>query len=156
MSALPACPGCVTWQRPPRATTSAPRRPRPSPSRPRPQSPARPGAVPCALPNTPLRKERPPVHIWGWGQGHPGQPMANGSEFGLVTGAVQAGRTAMGMAGVGPADVTMCQIYDCYTYTVLVTLEDYGFCAKGEGGPFAASGALAPGGSLPVNTGGGH
>lgn len=99
---------------------------------------------------------RPPVHIWGWGQGHPGQPMANGSEFGLVTGAVQAGRTAMGMAGVGPADVTMCQIYDCYTYTVLVTLEDYGFCAKGEGGPFAASGALAPGGSLPVNTGGGQ
>ena len=99
---------------------------------------------------------RPPVHIWGWGQGHPGQPMANGSQFGLVTGAVQAGRAAMGMAGVGPADVTMCQLYDCYTFTVLVTLEDYGFCAKGEGGPFAASGALAPGGSLPVNTGGGQ
>ncbi|HEX5189558.1 MAG TPA: OB-fold domain-containing protein [Streptosporangiaceae bacterium] len=99
---------------------------------------------------------RPPVHVWGWGQGHPGQPMARGSEFGLVTGAVQAGRAAMAMAGVKPADVTMCQIYDCYTYTVLVTLEDYGFCAKGEGGPFAASGALAPGGSLPVNTGGGQ
>jgi len=82
--------------------------------------------------------------------------MAKGSEFGLVTGAGQAGRAAMAMAGVGPADVTMCQIYDCYTYTVLVTLEDYGFCAKGEGGPFAASGALAPGGSLPVNTGGGQ
>ena len=99
---------------------------------------------------------RPPVHIWGWGQGHPGQPMARDSDFGLVTGAVQAGRAAMGAAGVGAADITMCQIYDCYTYTVLVTLEDYGFCAKGEGGPFAASGALAPGGSLPVNTGGGQ
>ena len=99
---------------------------------------------------------RPPVHVWGWGQGHPGQPMASGSDFGLVTGAVQAGRAAMGMAGIGPADVTMAQIYDCYTYTVLVTLEDYGFCAKGEGGPFAASGALGPGGSLPVNTGGGQ
>ncbi|HUJ07821.1 MAG TPA: OB-fold domain-containing protein [Streptosporangiaceae bacterium] len=99
---------------------------------------------------------RPPVHVWGWGQGHPGQPMASGSDFGLVTGAVQAGRAAMGMAGVGPADVTMCQIYDCYTYTVLVTLEDYGFCAKGDGGPFVASGALAPGGTLPVNTGGGQ
>jgi acetyl-CoA acetyltransferase/uncharacterized OB-fold protein len=99
---------------------------------------------------------RPPVHVWGWGQGHPGQPMARGSDFGLVTGAVQAGRAAMGMAGIGPADVTMAQIYDCYTYTVLVTLEDYGFCAKGEGGPFAASGALGPGGSLPVNTGGGQ
>ncbi len=99
---------------------------------------------------------RPPVHIWGWGQGHPGQPMAGDSDFGLMTGAAQAGRAAMGRAGLGPADITMCQIYDCYTYTVLVTLEDYGFCAKGEGGPFAASGALAPGGSLPVNTGGGQ
>jgi acetyl-CoA acetyltransferase/uncharacterized OB-fold protein len=99
---------------------------------------------------------RAPVHIWGFGQGHPGQPMARDSEFGLVTGAVQAGRAAMSRARIGPADVTMCQIYDCYTYTVLVTLEDYGFCAKGEGGPFAASGALAPGGSLPVNTGGGQ
>jgi acetyl-CoA acetyltransferase/uncharacterized OB-fold protein len=99
---------------------------------------------------------RPPVHIWGWGQGHPGQPMARDSDFGLVTGAAQAGRAAMGGARIGPPDVTMCQIYDCYTYTVLVTLEDYGFCAKGEGGPFAASGGLGPGGSLPVNTGGGQ
>ncbi|HET9897253.1 MAG TPA: hypothetical protein VFQ44_20160 [Streptosporangiaceae bacterium] len=99
---------------------------------------------------------RPPVHVWGWGQGHPGHPMMAGSAFGLSTGAGQAGRAAMGMAGVRPADITMCQLYDCYTYTVLVTLEDYGFCAKGEGGPFAASGALAPGGSLPVNTGGGQ
>src|SRR5215472_4469001 len=82
--------------------------------------------------------------------------MSRGSQFGLVTGAAQAGRAAMTMAGIGPADITMCQIYDCYTYTVLVTLEDYGMCAKGEGGPFAASGALAPGGSLPCNTGGGQ
>jgi acetyl-CoA acetyltransferase/uncharacterized OB-fold protein len=100
--------------------------------------------------------DKPPVHIWGWGQGHPGHAMASGSDFGLVTGAIQAGRAAMDMAGVSPAEITMGQIYDCYTYTVLVTLEDYGFCAKGEGGPFAASGALAPGGSLPLNTGGGH
>jgi len=82
--------------------------------------------------------------------------MTRGSDFGLITGAVQAGKAAMGMAGIGPADITMCQIYDCYTYTVMVTLEDYGFCAKGEGGAFAASGALGPGGSLPVNTGGGQ
>ena len=47
-------------------------------------------------------------------------------------------------------------MYDCYTFTVLLSLEDYGFCGKGEGGPFAASGALAPGGTLAVNTGGGQ
>jgi acetyl-CoA acetyltransferase len=62
----------------------------------------------------------------------------------------------MSMAGVKPGDVTVREIYDCYTYTTIVTLEDYGFCAKGEGGPLAASGALAPGGDLPTNTGGGQ
>jgi acetyl-CoA acetyltransferase len=99
---------------------------------------------------------QPPVHIWGWGQGHPGRPLERGSEFGLITGAALSGSAAMKMAGITASDVDACQLYDCYTYTVLVTLEDYGFCAKGEGGPFAASGALGPGGSLPVNTGGGQ
>jgi acetyl-CoA acetyltransferase len=60
------------------------------------------------------------------------------------------------MAGVGPGDIDVCQLYDCYTYTVLVTLEDYGFCKKGEGGPFVEDGKLGPGGSLPTNTGGGE
>jgi acetyl-CoA acetyltransferase len=99
---------------------------------------------------------RPPVYVWGWGQGHPGYSWERGSDFGLVTGAVQSGKAAMKMAGVTPTDITLREIYDCYTYTVLVTLEDYGFCAKGEGGPLAASGALAPGGALPTNTGGGQ
>ncbi|MQY02210.1 thiolase family protein [Actinomadura macrotermitis] len=99
---------------------------------------------------------QPAVHVWGWGQGHPGHRKERGSEFGLVTGAAASGPVAMKMAGVTPADVDVCQLYDCYTYTVLVSLEDYGFCAKGEGGAFAASGALGPGGSLPTNTGGGQ
>jgi acetyl-CoA acetyltransferase len=99
---------------------------------------------------------RPPVHVWGWGQGHPGHRMARGSGFGLVTGAALAGPAAMKMAGITTDDVDVCQIYDCYTFTVLVTLEDYGFCAKGEGGAFAESGALGPGGALPTNTGGGQ
>lgn len=99
---------------------------------------------------------QPPVHIWGWGQGHPGHRRERGSEFGLVTGAQTSGPIAMKMAGVTVDDIDVCELYDCYTYTVLVSLEDYGFCAKGEGGAFAASGALGPGGSLPVNTGGGQ
>ena len=53
-------------------------------------------------------------------------------------------------------DVDVFELYDCYTFTVLVSLEDYGLCAKGEGGPFAASGALGPAGSVKVNTGGGQ
>jgi acetyl-CoA acetyltransferase len=99
---------------------------------------------------------RPPVYVWGWGQGHPGHRLERGSAFGLTTGAALSGPAAMKMAGVTPADITMCQLYDCYTYTVLVSLEDYGFCAKGDGGPFAASGVLGPGGTLPTNTGGGQ
>jgi acetyl-CoA acetyltransferase len=52
--------------------------------------------------------------------------------------------------------VTLCQIYDCYTFTVIVTMEDYGFCEKGEGGPFVETGITARGGALPTNTGGGQ
>ncbi|MBE1536960.1 thiolase family protein [Actinomadura algeriensis] len=99
---------------------------------------------------------RPPVHIWGWGQAHPGYADRRGSEFGLVTGAARSGADALQMAGVGVDDIDVREIYDCFTYTTLVTLEDYGFCAKGEGGPFVESGALAPGGSHPTNTGGGE
>jgi acetyl-CoA acetyltransferase len=59
------------------------------------------------------------------------------------------------LSGVGPSDVDVAELYDCFTYTVVVQLEDYGFCKKGEGGGFAASGAIRLGGDLPVNTHGG-
>jgi acetyl-CoA C-acetyltransferase len=69
---------------------------------------------------------------------------------------VEAAKAAFEQAGIGPEDVDVAQLYDCFTITVLMQLEDWGFCAKGEGGPFAASGALGLTGSLPINTGGGH
>ena len=50
----------------------------------------------------------------------------------------------------------MAQLYDCFTITVLLQIEDYGFCAKGEGGSFVSSGEIDLGGRLPINTGGGH
>ncbi len=59
-------------------------------------------------------------------------------------------------AGLGPDDIDVAQFYDCFTITVLMQLEDYGFCEKGEGGPFAASGALELDGQLPINTSGGN
>ncbi|WGX97782.1 thiolase family protein [Nocardioides sp. L-11A] len=99
---------------------------------------------------------QPPVHVWGWGQGHPGYVNRRDSEFGLVTGAAQSGADALSMAGVGVEEIGVRELYDCFTYTTLITLEDYGFCAKGEGGEFVASGAIAPGGSHPTNTGGGE
>jgi acetyl-CoA acetyltransferase len=99
---------------------------------------------------------QPPVYILGWGQGHPGNTYQAGSDHGIRTGAATAGPTALRMAGLALRDVTMCELYDCYTYTVLVTLEDYGFCAKGDGGAFATEDRIGPGGTLPVNTGGGE
>ncbi len=95
---------------------------------------------------------KPPVWVRGMGQGHPGgDPLET-----LASGAPLAARDAFAMAGATLADVDFCELYDCYTFTVLVTLEDYGFCAKGEGGPFVADGRIGPGGALPVNTGGGQ
>jgi acetyl-CoA acetyltransferase len=95
---------------------------------------------------------KPPVYILGMGQGHPGGDPAET----LTSGAVLAKETAFRMAGVGLQDIDVVELYDCYTFTVLVCLEDYGFCKKGEGGPFVADGKTAPGGALPVNTGGGQ
>jgi acetyl-CoA acetyltransferase len=96
--------------------------------------------------------KQPPVYIWGWGQGHPGPRKDK-----LVrTGAAISSQEAYRMAGITPAEVDICELYDCYTYTALVTIEDYGFCSKGEGGPFVEDGKTGPGGSLPVNTGGGQ
>lgn len=99
---------------------------------------------------------QPPVHVFGWAQSHMAQPSTREGDFGIRTGAVEAGRRLFEMAGITAADVTCAEVYDCFTYTTLVTLEDYGFCDKGDGGAFVESGAIAPGGSLPVNTGGGE
>ncbi len=90
------------------------------------------------------------------GQGHPGDLKRAGWDAETQTGAPLSKERAFSMAGIDIDDIDVCQLYDCYTYTVLVTLEDYGFCAKGEGGPFVADGKLGPGGSLPTNTGGGQ
>ena len=99
---------------------------------------------------------QPPVYITGMGQGHPGNPRRAGYENEVHTGAVQAKETAFAMAGVDVDDIDVRELYDCYTYTTMVTLEDYGFCEKGEGGAFVEDGKLGPGGSHPTNTGGGQ
>ena len=72
-----------------------------------------------------------------------------------VTGAKRSGERAYAYAGLAPSDIDVVELYDAFTINTILFLEDLGFCAKGEGGPFVASGAIAPGGSLPVNTNGG-
>ncbi|MDP4509461.1 thiolase C-terminal domain-containing protein [Nonomuraea turcica] len=98
---------------------------------------------------------RPPVLIsaaaWGGGTSHLSAPDADPT----VTAAATLAPRLYTQAGLGPEDVDVAEIYDCFTYSVIVQLEDYGFCAKGEGGPYVASGATALDGPLPVNTHGG-
>jgi len=58
-------------------------------------------------------------------------------------------------AGIGPKDIDIAQIYDCFTYSIIMQLEGLGFCKEGEGGPFVQGGRIAPTGELPLNTAGG-
>jgi len=95
-----------------------------------------------------------PVYLLGAGEGHSHEHISQAHDL-TTSAARESGARAYAMAGVGPGDMDLAQLYDCFTPTVLVELEDLGFCDKGEGGAFAESGALRPGGSLPVNTHGG-
>ena len=99
-----------------------------------------------------LRK--PPALVLGTGSCHTHAMISEMPDL-TTTGAAVSGPLAFGQAGLSPSDVDVVQLYDSFTITVLLLLEDLGFCAKGEGGPFAAEGVLAPGGALPANTTGG-
>ena len=99
---------------------------------------------------------RPRVVVLGVAEGHPDSPSSITQRPDLTRlGIAKAAPVAFGQAGVGPADMQVAEIYDCFTFIVLCQLEDMGFCAKGEGGPFVADGKLRSSGSLPLNTHGG-
>jgi acetyl-CoA acetyltransferase len=95
-----------------------------------------------------------PVRVIGAGESHTHWRIAQMPDLTVSAGAVAA-REAFGMAGISPADVDLLEPYDSFTITVLMALEDLGFCAKGEGGIFVEGGRLAPGGALPAMTSGG-
>jgi acetyl-CoA acetyltransferase len=95
-----------------------------------------------------------PVRLLGQGYGFTHAYIGEHDRI-ATTGAVQSGRDAFGSAGVGPQDIDIAELYDCFTITVIVELEDLGFCAKGEGGRFVEGGRIRLGGALPVTTHGG-
>ncbi|MEM5274199.1 thiolase domain-containing protein [Cupriavidus taiwanensis] len=112
------------------------------------------GALVVARPEIAATLQRPKVKIRGAGEYIKGQL---GGEVDLSwSGARFSGATAFAEAGVTPADIKYASIYDSFTITVLMQLEDLGFCNKGEGGRFVADGNLISGvGKLPFNTDGG-
>jgi acetyl-CoA acetyltransferase len=101
-----------------------------------------------------MRQRR--VFISGAAEGHPDSPGSITQRPDMTSlGIAKCAQRAFQMAGVTPADIDVAEIYDCFTYAVIRQIEDLGFCAKGEGGPFIADGRLRPGGALPTNTHGG-
>ncbi len=97
----------------------------------------------------------PPVYLLGAGECVSHASIAQSLRMTESPGAVSS-RKAFEMAGVRPSDINMCSIYDCFTITVMITLEDAGFCKKGESGPFVEETDLTYKGKLPVNTHGGQ
>jgi acetyl-CoA acetyltransferase len=95
-----------------------------------------------------------PVWILGHGHSVSHMTMSEWTDF-TVGPAAAAGRDAFGRAGITAADVDVACIYDAFTFMELCTLEDLGFCGKGEGGPYVADGKLRLGGAMPTNPDGG-
>ncbi|MEO6469046.1 MAG: acetyl-CoA acetyltransferase [Acidimicrobiia bacterium] len=97
---------------------------------------------------------RAPVYVLGSGETASHTTMSEWEDF-TESPAVRSGDLAFARAGLTPADVDLCEIYDAFTPMVLFSLEALGFCTKGEGGPFVEDGKLRVGGALPTNTDGG-
>ena len=95
-----------------------------------------------------------PILVLGFGEGHDHAMISQMPD--LTHGPARiSGPRAFEMAGLTQVDVDVAEIYDSFTYTVLLSLEDLGFCAKGEGGAFVSGQRTAPGGDFPLNTSGG-
>src|SRR5215510_1479279 len=112
------------------------------------------GALIVASPEVAKALKRPKVKVLGAGESMKGQM---GGDVDLTySAAVRSGPTAFADAGVKPSDIKYVSIYDSFTITVLIQIEDLGFCPKGQGGKFVAEGNLISGvGKLPFNTDGG-
>jgi acetyl-CoA acetyltransferase len=97
---------------------------------------------------------RAPVHLLGIGEAHAFEHVSQAEDLGRSR-ARKSGEDAFAMAAVGHDDIDVAMVYDAFTFIQCLQLEDLGFCGRGEGGEFVASGATRLGGSLPTNTHGG-
>ncbi len=98
--------------------------------------------------------DAPGVPVLGCGLAHTHRHISEMPSL-VETCAVESGAAAFAEAGLTPDDVDVLQLYDAFTITPMLFLEDLGFCAKGEAGDFVSGGRIAPGGAMPVNTNGG-
>ena len=100
--------------------------------------------------------EKPLAYLWGMGQGYSHQYLTTLQDLDQIYNAIDhSGQKAFKTAGIGVNDVDLAYLYDCFTITVLLTLEGLGFVPKGDGGAFALEGRMELGKDLPTNTHGG-
>jgi acetyl-CoA acetyltransferase len=97
----------------------------------------------------------PPAFVLGTGTAIGHQMVSQMEHFDRWDAAERAGAAAFAMAGIGPADIDVTQLYDAFTIVPLLALEALGFCGRGESGPFVRGQRTAPGGAFPLNTNGG-
>ena len=112
------------------------------------------GAIVLVAPERAKSCKKPPVYVLGCGTAITHASISSMPDL-TVSGALASGRQAYAMAGLGPEDIDVLELYDAFTINTILFLEDLGLCPKGEGGRFVAGGRIAPGGELPVNTNGG-
>lgn len=112
------------------------------------------GAIVLVSPERAKSLKKKPVYVLGQGQHITHANISSMPDL-TVSGALESGREAYAMAGLGPKDIDVIELYDAFTLNTILFLEDLGFCKKGEGGAFVTGGRIAPGGTLPVNTNGG-
>jgi acetyl-CoA acetyltransferase len=115
------------------------------------------GAAAILLASEKLAKRisKKPIWIRGLGLGTGSLSLAHRDDLTSLGATVEAARQAYEMAGVGPKDVDVAVVHDCFTIAEIVAYEDLGFCAKGEGGRFAEDRETYIGGTIPVNVDGG-
>lgn len=114
------------------------------------------GGAAAVLVSEERARDLPKAPVWILGTGEHTSHVSLSQWPDFTTGpASVSGRMAFERAGLTPADVDVCELYDAFTYMLLITLEDLGFCAKGEGGAFVEGGRLLTSGALPTNTDGG-
>ena len=112
------------------------------------------GAIILTLADKAKTLKKKPVYVLGTGEAISHANISSMKDL-TVTAAAISGPKAFNMAGMKPSDMNMLSLYDAFTITPILFLEDLGYCPKGEGGRFVQGGTIAPGGKLAVNTSGG-
>ena len=115
------------------------------------------GAAALILAEESAAKKLTDAPVWVLGSGASSDALAayRRESMTRIEATTRASRAALAMAGKSLHDVHVAEVHDCFTIAEVLALEDLGYCKKGEGGPYAASGATARDGKAPVNTSGG-